>query len=110
IARNLMLGAGVSRHGGNSLLERLAKFIEHPWTDRLIMGLIVANAITLGLETSETVMARFGPILTAFDRFVIAVFVIEILARLIVQRLSFFKNGWNIFDVFVVGVALAPAT
>lgn len=74
------------------------------------MGLIVANAITLGLETSDAVMARFGAILSAFDKFVIIVFVIEILARLIVQRLAFFKNGWNIFDTLVVAVALAPAT
>jgi voltage-gated sodium channel len=92
------------------LLDRLARFIEHPWSERLITGLIVLNAVTLGLETSKTVMASFGPWLMAFDRFVIAVFVVEIAARLIVQRGAFFRNGWNIFDVFVVGVALAPAT
>ena len=92
------------------MLDRLAKFIEHPWSERLITGLIVLNAVTLGLETSKTVMASFGPWLMAFDRFVIAVFVVEIAARLIVQRAAFFKNGWNLFDTFVVGVALAPAT
>ncbi len=92
------------------MLDWLRKIVDNPWTDRLIMGLIVANAVTLGLETSETAMARFGPLLTLFDRFVIAVFVVEIGARLIVQGRDFFKNGWNIFDVFVVGVALAPAT
>lgn len=92
------------------MLDWLRKIVENPWTDRLIMGLIVANAITLGLETSATVMERFGPILTLFDRFVIAVFVVEILARLAVQGRDFFKQGWNIFDVVVVGIALAPAT
>lgn len=55
-------------------------------------------------------MTNFGALLTAIDRFVIGVFVIEILARLIVQRGRFFRDGWNIFDVFVVGIALAPAT
>ena len=36
---------------------------------------------------------------------------IEILARFIVQRGALSSAyGWNIFDVFVVGVALAPAT
>ena len=47
--------------------------------------LILLNAVTLGFETSAAAMARFGPILTFIDRVVIAVFVIEILARLIVQ-------------------------
>jgi voltage-gated sodium channel len=55
-------------------------------------------------------MARFGPLLTAIDRIIIAIFVLEILARFIVQRGAFFRDGWNIFDVFVVGIAIAPAT
>ena len=40
----------------------------------------------------------------------IAIFVIEILARFAVQRAAFFRDGWNIFDMTVVGIALAPAT
>jgi voltage-gated sodium channel len=92
------------------LLDWLRRIIENPWTDRVIMGLIVLNAFTLGLETSERAMASIGPFLTALDRIVIAVFVVEILSRLTVQRWAFFKNGWNIFDVIVVGIALAPAT
>ena len=35
---------------------------------------------------------------------------VEILARLVVQRAAFFSDGWNIFDAVVVGVAVAPAT
>jgi len=88
----------------------MRKIFDDPRTERFIMGLIVLNAITLGLETSDTVMARFGSILTVFDRVVVATFVVEIGARFIVQGREFFKNGWNIFDTFVVGIALAPAT
>ena len=88
----------------------LRKIVEDPRTERFIMALIVLNAVTLGLETSATAMANFGALLTAVDRIVISVFVIEILARLIVQRGAFFKDGWNWFDVTVVGIALAPAT
>jgi voltage-gated sodium channel len=92
------------------VLEALRKIVDDPRTERFIMGLIVLNAVTLGLETSDSVMARFGEWLTIFDRIVIAVFVIEIVSRFIVQGKAFFKNGWNIFDTLVVGVALAPAT
>ena len=35
---------------------------------------------------------------------------VEILARLVVQRAAFFSDGWNIFDAAVVGVAVAPVT
>jgi voltage-gated sodium channel len=91
-------------------MEWLRKWVEDPRTERFIMALIILNAITLGLETSDSVMARFGPLLTVIDRVVIGVFVLEILARFVVQRGAFFRDGWNIFDVTVVGLALAPAT
>ena len=91
-------------------MERLRRVVEHPLTERLIMALILINAVTLGLETSANAMERYGSLLVAIDRIAIAIFVIEILARLVVQRASFFRDGWNIFDAVVVGVAVAPAT
>ena len=92
------------------LLNWLRNIIEDQRTDRVVMALIVFNAITLGVETSERAMTHYGTLLSLLDRLVIGIFVVEILARLAVQRLSFFKDGWNLFDAFVVGIALAPAT
>jgi voltage-gated sodium channel len=91
-------------------MQWLRRIVEDPRTDRIVMALIVLNAITLGVETSQTVMERYGWLLNAIDRVVIAVFVVELAARLIVQRAAFFRDGWNIFDFIVVGLALAPAT
>ena len=91
-------------------MDWLRKIVQDPRTERVIMALIIVNAVTLGLETSESVMVRFGAVLTVIDRVIIAVFVLEILARFLVQRGTFFREGWNIFDVVVVGIALAPAT
>jgi voltage-gated sodium channel len=92
------------------VLARLKAIVDDPRTDRFIMALIVLNAITLGIETSETAMARFGRVLDMIDRIVLAVFVVELAARMLVYRLSFFRDPWNVFDFIVVGIALAPAT
>jgi voltage-gated sodium channel len=92
------------------LHDWLRKIVEDPRTDRFIMTLIVLNAVTLGIETSHAVMDRFGTLLNVLDRIVLAVFVVELAARMFVQRSAFFRDGWNIFDFIVVGVALAPAT
>jgi voltage-gated sodium channel len=92
------------------LLNRLRAIVEDPRTERYIMALIVFNAVTLGMETSPSIMARYGPILTVIDRIIIGIFVIEIAARFVVQGRAFFRDGWNIFDAIVVGVALPPAT
>jgi voltage-gated sodium channel len=88
----------------------LKAIVMHPNTERAIMVLIVINAIILGLETSPTVMKSYGTLLEWLDHVILAIFVIEILARMIVQRAAFFRDAWNIFDFFVVAIALIPAT
>ncbi len=87
----------------------LARLLDHPLTERVILALIVLNAVTLGLETSPSVMENYGPLLHAIDRLVLAIFVVELLARMAVYRLSFFRDPWSLFDLFVVGISLLPA-
>jgi voltage-gated sodium channel len=91
-------------------LERVRGLLAHRVTERVITALIVVNAITLGLETSPAVMARFGTVLVALDWAILSVFVLELAARLAVHRLAFFRDPWNVFDFAVVGISLAPAT
>jgi voltage-gated sodium channel len=91
-------------------MDILRRIVESPSTERFVMALIVINAVTLGLETSHTMMERFGPSLQVIDHAVLTVFVIELAARLIVKRGAFFRDGWSIFDMIVVGIALVPAT
>jgi voltage-gated sodium channel len=96
--------------GTSSLQANLAALLARPLTERLLMALILVNAVTLGLETSETVMAQVGPLLHAIDRAILAVFVVEIAARLFVHRLAFFRDPWSVFDFVIVAIALIPAT
>jgi voltage-gated sodium channel len=90
-----------------SFLERV---LSNPLTERVILGLILVNAVTLGLETSPTVMAAIGPVLYTLDKMILGVFVAEIIAKLIVRRLAFFRDPWNVFDFAVVAIALIPAS
>ena len=89
--------------------EQLGDWIESGWRHKLIIGLIVANAITIGLETSPSVVARVGDVLAVFETAVLGVFVLEIALRLVAQGPRFFRSGWNNLDFFVVAVALVPA-
>jgi len=89
---------------------RLRSFIETPFWERFITTLIIINAATLGLETSRTAVASIGDLLVAIDNTILAVFVVEILARLFVYGLRFWRDGWNVFDFFIVAIALVPAT
>jgi voltage-gated sodium channel len=93
-----------------SLRERVRGFIESVRFERAITTLIVANAITLGLETSPAVVARVGGLLHVIDRTVLAVFVVELLSRFFVYRRRFFQDPWRMFDCLIVGIALMPTS
>ncbi|MDP1555860.1 MAG: ion transporter [Hyphomonas sp.] len=90
----------------NSASER---FIERPIVRDTIMVLIIANAIVLGVLTySAQLPGWLVAVLNVFDAAVTAVFVAEILLKLYVYRLQFFKLGWNWFDFIIIGVSLIP--
>jgi len=87
---------------------QIQRLVGNPWFERTIIGLIVINAITLGLETSDTVMAAAGDLILAFDKAVLVVFVVEILLRMIAHGARFWRDPWSWFDMIIVGIALMP--
>src|SRR6056297_1748153 len=89
--------------------NRTAIFMDRPLVRNVIIGVIIFNAIILGLETSDVVMGRWGPLIYALDTACLVIFVIEIGAKLFAHRLRFFASGWNIFDFTIVAIALVPA-
>ncbi len=97
--------------GGETLRNfqtKLRLVLQKPIVDRFIMGLIAFNAVTLGLETSDWVMSRAGSLLLGLDRIILAVFVIELAARMIADFRGFWRDPWRIFDFIIVSIALVP--
>tara|TARA_E500000178_G_C17021567_1_gene755879 strand:+ start:264 stop:1061 length:798 start_codon:yes stop_codon:yes gene_type:complete len=92
------------------ILNLLKQFIEAKITNFFITFVIILNAITLGLETSPSVTSKIGNILTFLDKIALGIFVIELIIKLIVYRINFFKNGWNVFDFIIVSIALIPSS
>jgi voltage-gated sodium channel len=74
-----------------------------------IVVLIGANAVVLGLETYE--LGTAGPPLHLLEWFFRAVFVTEIVIRLLAygrRPQDFFRHGWNVFDFVVIAAAFIP--
>ncbi|TLX62282.1 ion transporter [Stutzerimonas nosocomialis] len=90
--------------------SRLGQFIERPAVQRTILLLIVINAVILGMQTSASVVDRWGGMLHLLDTIILAVFVAEITARIYVHRAGFFRDPWSLFDFAVVAIALVPAS
>lgn len=91
------------------MYEKIKSFVESKNFQNFIIGLIILNGISMGLETSSYVMNRFSTFILAFDKMVITIFTLEIVLRIYVHRVSFFKDPWSLFDFFIVVISLVPA-
>ena len=88
----------------------VAAFLDRPIVTRFILIVIIFNALILGLETSQPIMATAGDTILFLDRLCLGIFIIELTLKLFAHRTRFFRSGWNLFDLAVVGVALLPAS
>jgi voltage-gated sodium channel len=87
---------------------RAARLVLSPMFQHAVIGLILLNAVTLGLETSETVMRSWGGLLHAVDRILLVLFTAELGLRIYALRDRFFRDPWGLFDLVVVGISWAP--
>lgn len=92
------------------LRQRVAGFVEHQKFTGFITALILFNALTLGLATSDVLEARYGDLLGVVDHVIIWIFVVELTLKLFAWRGSFFRSGWNNFDFIIVAISLFPAS
>lgn len=94
--------------GVSAIRLKLATWIEAPRTQMVVVAVIVLNALILGAETSADLMARHGTLLKIIDKTCLLFFITELSVRFTAYRSMFWRSGWNIFDLLVVGVALVP--
>lgn len=87
---------------------RLGHWVESPRIQHFVIGVILLNAIILGLETDAGMMARAGSWLDALDHACLAIFIVELLLKMLAFGRHFWRSGWNGFDFFVVAIALVP--
>ncbi|QHG90516.1 ion transporter [Sulfurimonas sp. CVO] len=90
------------------MYSKIKSVVESKSFVNFITYLIILNGITMGLETSKEFVASFGLFASLFNTFVISIFTIEIVLRIYVNRISFFKDPWSLFDFTIVAISLVP--
>lgn len=91
-------------------MDILRQLVESKWFNRSIIAVIIINGIVLGLETIPNLSASSLQLLHLIDNLCLAVFIAELIMKILVYRLAFFRDGWNLFDFTIVAIALMPAT
>src|SRR3712207_3394062 len=72
---------------------------------------ILANAAVLGLETYDSVERDAGGTLDLLNDLFLGIFVVELVMRFASyggRPQDFFRSGWNVFDLVVVGAGFVP--
>lgn len=92
------------------IMHALRTLIESKRFETAITLLILANAVTLGLETSPAIMGHFGLALHVADHLLLGIFILELVAKLLVYRRAFFHEPWRAFDLVVIAISIVPST
>lgn len=89
------------------------RVVEARWFEPWMIGLILFNAVLIGLETSPDIVAAYGTWLHLGNDLILGIFIIEAVLKLaaVAPRFSlYFGSGWNLFDFSIVVLSLVPAT
>lgn len=103
--------AKVDPPAGSGFSERCARIAGSKRFQLTIFGVIVLNAIVLGLDTYDSVDERWGDTLFLLNEIFLGIFIVEILIRISAygnRPQDYFKDRWNVFDFIVVFAVFIP--
>jgi voltage-gated sodium channel len=92
-------------------VHRLARIVDSPAFATFVLGVIVANAVVLGLQTYDDVVDEYGDLLDLLNDVFLAFFVAELGLRIGSygrRPRNFFRDPWNIFDFVIIAAAFVP--
>ena len=78
-----------------------------------IVGLILFNAVLLGVETSPFIMDNYARWVDLGQQAILGVFIVEAALKIFAvspRADRYFRDGWNIFDFSIIVLAFVPAT
>jgi voltage-gated sodium channel len=93
--------------------ERCREVVEARWFEPFMIGLILFNAVLIGLETSHDIVEQHGRLLHLANDIILWVFVVEAALKItaVAPRFGlYFGSGWNLFDFTIVVLSFLPAT
>ncbi len=89
------------------------KIVQSSWFTYGITGIIVANAIVVGLDTSDYLAGKFSVVFEWVNLIVLVIFIVEAMIKMVAfypRCHHYFKDGWNVFDFAIIVFCLIPST
>lgn len=87
------------------------RFVYSRVVQNVIVGVILANAVTIGISTYRNAPDWLHETVEVLDQVFLAIFTVELVIRFVAYGLRpgrFLREPWNVFDLLVVGAAFIP--
>ena len=94
-----------------AIVKRCRAIIANPAFDIVITLVILINAMVLGLETYESVVAGHHGVFDVVYNVILGIYVVELLIRFTATGWdvrAYVADHWNVFDFLVVAAAFVP--
>ncbi len=90
-----------------SIKERAKQISTNKWFELSIIIVILINSVLIGVELYTN-----DPTIKLIQQIILGIFTVEIIIRFIAADSigSFFKDGWNVFDLSLVLIGYIPET
>eukprot|EP00474_Spongospora_subterranea_P010840 CRZ11298.1 hypothetical protein [Spongospora subterranea] len=79
--------------------------VESSLFSAFILLTIFANVAAITMQINKVLVFRFGWYFSVIDNVFLGIYQTELLMKMYVWRIHFFRNGWNMFDLFVVSTS-----
>jgi voltage-gated sodium channel len=90
------------------MLDKLRKFLQSDKFHYYVFGVILFNALVLGLQTIDSLEHRLSTLLDNLELMLVIFFILEVVFRAIANGKKFFSNGWDVFDLIIVCLCVFP--
>jgi len=94
-----------------SIVRKARQIADSSRFQAFIFGVIVFNAVVLGLGTYDGIRDEFGTALAGLNDACLGIFVLELAIRITAygrRPQDFFREGWNVFDFVVIMAVFVP--
>ncbi len=86
-----------------------SKIANHKYFQGFILLTILLAGVVVGMQTYKNFADRHSGILDFLDAFILGVFTLEVIIKIIAEGkkpLNYFRNPWNLFDFIIVAACL----
>lgn len=87
-------------------MKALRKITDSTVFQNIVLGVIIFNTVIMGVQTISNLPPVLATVLSVLDIVCLGVFIAEMVLKIAAYGLSYFRDGWNWFDMIIILVSV----